>query len=163
MKKSILGMSAIALGLISAQAFAASTSANFQTTATLNGACVISATNVAFGAVTPSATGNATANGIVTYTCSRGIVGDVSISAGSSGDGFNRKMSGSNGNTDKLAYALTTNNGVDTSSGGETGTYFGSFLGSGAAKTITVTGTMALNQYLKPDAYTDSLTVTLSY
>ena len=35
--------------------------------------------------------------------------------------------------------------------------------GTGADQTSTVYGKLSLNQYVKPDTYTDNLTVTLSY
>lgn len=68
-------------------------------------------------------------------------------------------------NADKLAYNLYTANDYTTIWGDLGGSNFNTvdLVGTGAAQTSTVFGKLALNQYLKPDTYTDNLTVTLSY
>ena len=38
-----------------------------------------------------------------------------------------------------------------------------SLTGTGSTQNSTVYGKLSLNQYIKPDTYTDNLTVTLSY
>ena len=164
MKKLTKILSALALvGLAQASFAATSTSANFQATATLNSSCVVTATNVAFGTITPAATGTASATGTITSRCSNNVGYTLSINAGS-GTIAARTMTGAtNGNTDKLAYNLYQDAGYATLWGdGTTGSKV-SLTGSGVTQTSTVYGTLSLNQYIKPDTYADNLTVTLSY
>ena len=166
MIKSKISLLALALAAISSQAFAGTTSANFQSTATLSSSCVVSATNVNFGTITPAATGTTTATGTITSTCSNNVAYSLSISAGSSAAITARTMvGGTAGNTDKLAYNLYTESALTNVWGdGTTGNGAKvSLTGTGIAQTSTVFGSLALNQYLKPDTYTDNLTVTLAY
>lgn len=164
MIKNKLSLIAIALTAISSQAFAANATATFQATATLNSACTVSADTVSFGPITPAATGTAGATGTITSTCSNNVPYTLSINGGVSTDISARTMAGAtSGNTDKLAYNLYTDatytnvwgDGVKGKTVGLTGT--------GIAQTSTVFGQLSLNQYLKPDTYTDNLTVTLAY
>lgn len=163
MIKTKLTMVALALAAISSQAFAGSTSANFQATATLNSSCVVTATNVSFGTITPAATGTATATGTITSRCSNNVPYSLSINAGT-GTIAARTMGGAaTGNTDKLAYNLYTEAAATNIWGDGTTGVKVSMTGSGIDQTNTVYGQLALNQYLKPDTYTDNLTVTLAY
>lgn len=162
MKKSLLV--AATLAALSGSAVAGSTSANFQTTATLGASCSVSASDINFGAITPAETGEASANGSVTATCSKGLPVSIAISAGNSGTFAQRTMGGTGGNTDKLAYNLYTMSNNGSVWGDKTeGTSTIGMNGTGIAQTKTIYGILALNQYLKPDTYTDNLTVTLSY
>lgn len=162
--KTKITLIAIALAAISSQAFAAGTAtANFQATATVSSSCVVTATNVNFGTITPDATGSATANGVITSRCSNKVGYTLSLNAGA-GTIAARKMAGATaGNTDQLAYNLYTDAGATEVWGdGATGSTVG-LTGNGADQTSTVYGKLSLNQYIKPDNYADNLTVTLSY
>ena len=164
MIKSKISLLAITLAAMSSQAFAGTATASFQATATLNSACVVSAGNVSFGAITPAATGTAAAQGTVTSTCSKNVPYTLSINGGSSGSITARTMAGAaSGNTDKLAYNLFTDAAFTTVWGDGTAGQKVSMTGTGIAQTSTVYGNLSLNQYLKPDTYTDNLTVTLAY
>lgn len=164
-KKGILATLVAAFGVMSAQsAMAATTSATFQVTATVNSACIVSASNVAFGTVTPAATGVLPATGTITSTCTKTTPYTLAISAGSSGDITNRTMTGATaGNEDKLAYNLYTSNTHTTVWGETVGVNTVGLTGTGTEQKTTVFGQLSLNQYLKPDTYADNLTVTLSY
>jgi spore coat protein U-like protein len=157
----------ITLGLIlaamSGVAMAGSTNATFQASATINASCVVAASNVSFGAITPASTGTATASGAITSTCSNSVPYTLAINAGS-GTIAARKMAGSaSDNLDKLAYNLYTSSALTTVWGdGTTGSTV-SMTGSGVAQSNTIYGSLALDQYLVPDTYTDNLTVTLAY
>lgn len=161
LKQSLL---ALALAAVSVSSFAGTATANFQSTATVSSSCSISATNVAFGTVTPAATGSATATGTITSRCSNAVAYTMAINAGS-GTLASRTMAGGvAGNTDKLAYNLYTDAGATQVWGdGSASTSTVGLTGTGADQTSTVYGKLALNQYVKPDTYTDNLTVTLAY
>ena len=69
-KGKILVALMIALGSSAAMAASAnSTTANFQVSATVSPACVIEATNISFGAVTPAPSGKVNATGAISSTC----------------------------------------------------------------------------------------------
>jgi len=162
MKKISLLM--IALAATSSQAMAGSATANFQVSATVNASCLVSASNVDFGPVTPAGTGTATATGSITSTCSKTTPYSLAISAGSSGSVSDRKMAGSiSGNTDTLAYNLYSDSGATKVWGETAGTNTVDLTGTGVAQTSTIYGKLPLNQYIKPDSYKDNLTVTLTY
>ena len=164
MIKNKLSLMALALAALSTQAFAGTATATFQATATLNSACTVSASTVSFGAITPAATGTAAATGTVTSTCSNNVPYTLAINGGVSADISARTMAGAaSGNTDKLAYNLYTESAATNIWGdGVKGKTVG-LTGTGIAQTSTVYGQLSLNQYLKPDTYTDNLTVTLAY
>lgn len=164
-KKGILATLVATIGILASQsAMAGTATATFQVTATVNSACVIAATNVAFGTVTPAATGTLAAQGTITSTCTKTTPYTLAISGGTSNDVSARKMApGSTDNADKLAYNLYTSNAYTTPWGETIGTNTVGLTGTGAAQTSTVFGRLDLNQYLRPDTYTDNLTVTLAY
>lgn len=154
----------VALSLVglAQSSMAGTANGNFQATATLNSSCVVTATNVAFGTITPAATGDATATGTVTSRCSKYVAYSLSINGGT-GSITARTMAGTSGNTDKLNYNLYTDVGTTQVWGdGTTGAKV-SLTGTGSTQNSTVYGKLSLNQYIKPDTYTDNLTVTLSY
>ena len=164
MKKLAQKLIAASLVLASSAAFAGSATANFQVTATVSASCAVSATNVAFGTITPAATGTAAATGTITSTCTKTTPYTLNLNAGNSGVFTGRTMAGSTGNTDALAYNLYTESAYTNVFGdNSTGTKNVGLTGTGAAQTTTVYGSLSLNQYLKPDTYSDTLTVTLSY
>lgn len=149
-----------ALSAVAAQA--GSVNAPLEASATISSSCVVSATNVSFGTVTPAATGDVSATGSIKAHCTNGTAYKITISAGSSADANARKMAGTSGNTDKFAYNLYSDAGATqvwkaTEADGIAGT------GNGAEQVLNVYAKAPLNQYLKPDTYSDSLTVTLSY
>lgn len=164
-KKGILATLVAAVGILGAQsAMAGTATATFQVSATVNSACVVSATNVAFGTVTPAATGTLPATGTITSTCTKTTPYTLAISAGGSGNVATRTMTGGIAeNADKLAYNLYTANDYTTVWGETIGTNTVGLTGTGVAQTSTVFGKLDLNQYLKPDTYSDNLTVTLAY
>lgn len=166
MKKSLILKSALVLaGLVGASsAFAGTATSNFQVTATVAATCTVSSTSVSFGTINPAATGTATATGGISATCTKSTPYTLAVNAGS-GTFASRTMSGAtSGNTDKLAYNLYKDSGYTTVLGdGTNSTSTIASTGTGAAQSFTTYGSLALNQYITPDNYSDNLTVTLSY
>lgn len=161
MKFKLLAMAALAALSGSAMA-AGSATANFQVTATVNSSCTVAATNVAFGAITPAATGTAPAQGTITSTCTKNTPYNLAINAGS-GTIAARSMAGTSGNTDKLLYNLYTDNTYTKVWGTTVGSDTVAVTGDGTAQTSTIYGRLDLNQYIKADNYADNLTVTINY
>jgi len=157
LNKGLVALAVVALGV---PAFAATTTANFTASATVNASCVISASNIAFAAITPAASGTSSATGDLTVTCSNGSNYTMALDKGTGVDVENRSMGGTGNNGDKLKYNIYTTNAYNTVFGGSA-TLGGT--GNGLAQTYTMYGQLALNQYIKSDTYTDSLTVTLTY
>lgn len=145
--------------------FAATQSANFQAQATLNATCILFTTNVNFGTVSPSLTGFNTANGIITVLCTRGTNYTMQINSGSSNSFATRSMTGqTSGNTDKLNYNLYTDTSYTRVLGdGTTSTYDIQGSGTGNNQYYTMYGGILLNQFLRPDSYTDNLVITMTY
>jgi spore coat protein U-like protein len=166
--KKLMNKKLIAAAVLSvfgvSSALAASASSNIQVNATVNPSCVVSATNVAFGTFTPAATGNASATGGISSTCTKTTAYNITIDGGASGSIANRAMAGATqGNADKLSYNLFLDAGHSSIWGdGTTGGKL-SAVGNGAAQAATVYAKLPLNQYLTPDSYADTLTVTLAY
>ena len=163
-KKSLLALS---LGTVSALSYAATSTANFQVSATVNPTCTISASNIAFGAFTPSAAGTNVTTGTLDVLCTNNTPWNIKLSEGTTaGATFaQRLMAGAtNGNTDTLKYNLsTTNNYSGLWGDGSPGTTAVNGTGAGTNRAVTVYALMPLNQYAQPDNYTDNITVTLTY
>ena len=154
---------------ISAQANSATTIANFQTSTTLNATCTIVASNVSLGliALDPINLGKIPKNmyGFIKVFCSKGIDYTIGLSAGNSNDFANRTMAGTNGNTDKLSYNIYIDSRevvwkdqgtpwIDVVTG----------TGNGAQQTIPYgLAVFPKKQIVKPDIYSDTLTVIMTY
>lgn len=155
------------MGILSvSSANAATSTANFQVNATVVASCVVSASNVSFGSITPANTGTQAATGTITSTCTKNTGYVLALNTGSgTGTYATRKMAGAtSGNTDTLSYNLYTDSGYTTVFGdGTSSSATVSGTGNGSAQSTTVYGQLPLNQYVTPDTYADTLTVTLTY
>lgn len=156
----------LALGIVTitplSDSYAASTTANFQTTASLSSTCTISTwTDVIFGTLTPGST-SYTANEAFNTTCTKGTPYTVTTGYGNAGNS-NRYMVGST-KGDKLYYNLYTDTSYTNIYGdGTSGTTKLSGTGTGNAQTTIIQVKMAPNQYVTPDSYNDSITLTVNY
>lgn len=177
-KKILLALMAIGFTQF---AFAGSTTGNFQSTASLSATCILSGGAINFGAVTPGS-GNSSATGTVSVTCSNGLPYDMAFSAGNSGNELQRSMTGS-ASGDSLSYNIYTDSTYTTIIGdGSSGTshplsgnsggrgFSGGllagrnvYIGMNRQINFSIYGTLSNNQYPTPDTYSDNLTVTVSY
>lgn len=164
--KNLLKISALVMALgFGSSAMAVNVNGNFQSNAVISSSCLLSASAVAFGAFTPTATATTlSANGTVSATCSNGVTYALALDAGTKGTIGTREMGGGNvANADKLAYNIYTTTAKTVIFGdGTTGSKINS-TGTGAAQAITVYGGLLTNQYVTPDNYSDTLTVTMTY
>ena len=140
----------------------------FQVSATVLKNCTVAATNVAFGNYTPTA-GPVAANGTVSVKCTKNTAFTVSLDKGTTAGGAIAQRLMSDGAGDTLQYNLYTTSGFANVWGDGTGTSVtqgGTGAGLGTAVALTVYGSLpdsAANQAVPPNAYTDTVTVSVAY
>jgi spore coat protein U-like protein len=136
--------------------------ANMQTTANVTSSCQLDTwTNVNFGNISVSET-NYQANQAFNVVCTKGSTWTVQVGAGN-GLQTNRYMLGANSN-DKLYYNLYTDTTYTTIYGdGTQATSTFSGTGSGQAQTNIIQVKMAPGQFVTPDNYSDTITLTINY
>ncbi|WP_431048049.1 Csu type fimbrial protein [Roseateles sp. L2-2] len=161
---------AIGLGLMVSAATAANavTAQNtFQVTATITSSCTVSGSALNFGsAIDPLAAGvPLDASSTLTVTCSNTTPYAVSLNAGSNAGGasnFTSRTMKSGANT--LGYQLYLDSGRTTVFGdGTASSSTKSGTGSGSAQSISVYGRVPSLAGVVPGAYTDTVTVTITY
>lgn len=155
----------MAFTVIASQAFAGTTSTNFQSTATLSSSCVVSATTLAFGVITPASTGVNKSTSNINVLCTKDTSYTLALSTGN-GTYAQRHMVGTNGNTNKLNYNIYVDSSYpfsDIWGDGTNNTANVWEISSGTTFNHVVYGVLPLNQYLQPDNYSDNLTVSLTY
>lgn len=170
--------------LFAGAATAATATTTFNVTANVPSNCKVSATNLNFGTYTPGS-GAVTGNSTISVNCTKGTAFTVALNDGSStGASFtNRNMTGTGsadtaGNTastsDLLNYQLYTTSTVgsggtvwgDGSTGTSTVARTGKGMGTPQAIAETVYGQIpdsGANLSAVPGAYSDTVTVTVSY
>ena len=167
MRKILTATVAGTLLLAAAQADALTATTTFQVTATVLKTCSVNAATLAFGNYTP---GSGTLSGTTTVNvlCTKTTPYTVALNAGTTGGStFAQRLLGNGANT--LQYNLYTTNTYATVWGdgsGTTATQAGVGAGLATASALTVFGQLpdnATNQNAVPGAYTDTITVTVTY
>ncbi len=159
---------------------AQTTSGNFEAGATLNSSCAVSVTNMDFSTINPLI--NNTVTGTLTLLCNGGFT-NIQLSTGNSNDFNMREMNGQ-ANGDKLKYNIYTDtaytkiigDGTNGTSRPLTGFFGGRAVTNGLATgrdiytgianrniALYFFGKVDAGQYVKPDTYTDNITVTITY
>jgi spore coat protein U-like protein len=168
MNKLIRSAAAAAILAGAGSAMAATATTNFNVTATVVASCSVSASNLAFGSYTPSATDfDVTGANNIGVSCTNGTAFNVGLSAGlASGATVTNRRMVSGGN--ELAYQLFRDAGFTNNWGTTIGTDTASGSGSGMSTPVnfTVYGRIpgATGQAATPAAgYTDTITVTVTY
>jgi spore coat protein U-like protein len=160
---------ALATGvMVAGLAQAATTGTSFQVTATVQSTCSATAATLAFPNYTPGG-GAQIGNTTISVKCTKNTPFTVALNAGATtGDAYaQRVMGGSGANT--LQYNLFTTAALAQVFGdgsGGTGTVAGTGLGVATANAVQVFGQVpdsATNQAVVPGAYTDTITVTVTY
>ena len=152
----------LALGLASTPAAAATTATTtFAVTATVEGTCTVTATAMAFGNYVPTTASTSTSS--VSVTCTNGTTYNVGLDAGKATGATvgNRSMTGPG--SVLLNYVLTQDSAHTINWGDTVGTDTVTGTGNGSAQSITVYGQVAANQYVTANAYTDTITATVTY
>ena len=146
---------------------AATATTTFQVSATVLKTCAVSAGPLAFGNYTPGG-GAVAGQTTVNVNCTKTTAYTVALNAGTTAGGtIAQRLMAGGGNT--LQYNLYTTNTYTTLFGdGTSGSVTEAGTGSGVnvANALTVFGQLpdnATNQAAVPGAYTDTITVTVTY
>jgi spore coat protein U-like protein len=155
-----LTVAALATVAVAHPAVASTATATMSVSATVLSACVVGATPLAFGNYT-GAVSNQTAN--VAVTCTNGTSYTVALNngTGSGATAALRQMTGPASAT--LGYAIYSDSARSVVWGSTTGTNTVAGTGTGLLQTITAYGQIPASQAPSPGAYTDTVTVTLTY
>jgi spore coat protein U-like protein len=151
---------ALATSISPSPGLAATSTATFQVSANVAAICLISATNLAFGAYTGAV---ASATSTISVTCTNTTPYNVGLDAGTSTGSTvaTRKMTGPGGAL--LAYSLSRDTAHTLNWGDTVGTDTESGRGNGTAQNLTVFGQVAANQFIAAGNYTDTITATITY
>jgi spore coat protein U-like protein len=157
---SVIHLLALAIGLPSLSALAATAPSTMGVSSTVQATCRNTATALAFGVYTGT---QVDATAIVTVTCTNTTPYTVSLNAGTAPEASvtTRRMTGGAGVY--LAYALYSNAERTTNWGSTIGSDVVSGTGTGSGQAITVYGREAAGQFVTPGAYTDTITATVTY
>jgi spore coat protein U-like protein len=153
-------IAAVVLASSAPASFAATASGTLTISASVVAACTVVGSAIAFGAYTQSVVNQ---SGTITVLCTNGTAYNVGLDAGT-GTGAtvsNRKMSAAGGGT--LNYALYRDAARTSNWGSTIGTDTATGTGSGLTQTLTVYGQIAAAQTPLAGAYSDTVTVTLTY
>lgn len=166
MLKKVALAAALCAALYSTAASALTQTSTIAVSATISGTCTISATALAFGSlVTTSA--NTDVNSTVTVNCSNSLPYTVGIDDGAFAGAIGTHPRQMNSGGSRLGYQVYTNapGGTifDNNVGGGAGPNIISATGTGASVPITVFGRLPIQATPAAGAYTDTLTVTVSY
>lgn len=164
------GLAAGALSIISGTAGAVTATTTFTVSATVLKACTVAATNLAFPNYTPGG-GAVVSTSAVSVKCTVGTPFTVALDKGSTTGSTiaQRAMGLTAAGAGALQYNLFTSNTYATILGdGTAGSTSPAGTGTGLATAVTTTvyGQLpdnATNQAVAPGAYTDTVTVTVTY
>lgn len=158
-----LALAAIAFAAQTTTASADATNATMPVTATVVATCVAVATPLVFGNYASTGADPADADARVTVTCTPGAAYEVALNAGqNSTDVAARKLKGAN-EEDFLDYAIYSDAGRTQVWGETAGVDTVSGTGAGDEQALSVYGRMPPQQVAPLGAYTDVVTVTVSY
>ncbi|HET7306404.1 MAG TPA: spore coat U domain-containing protein [Gammaproteobacteria bacterium] len=154
-----------ALIVPTASAFAAtSATTTFTTSATVVASCQVAAANLSFGNVDPLSATATDATSDITVTCSKGTAYTVGLNAGATTGATTTTRQMLDSNSDAMNYGLYTDSAHATNWDDIGGTKTQAGTGTGSAQTLTVYGEVPTGQTaLPPGAYSDTVTVTVSY
>lgn len=148
---------------------AATRTTTFNVTANVLANCSVTANALDFGDYTPAA-GALTGSSTVSVRCTKNTGYTVALNAGTtSGGSIAQRLMKHTSTTDTLQYNLYTTAALTTVFGDGTGgsvTSAGTGSGMGTATAITVYGSLpdsAANQAALTGAYSDTITVTVTY
>jgi spore coat protein U-like protein len=160
-----LQLALIACGLMAATgtALAAEATTTFNVTGTVIGVCTVSVPAMAFGTTIPATiASNIDTSVNMSVTCASSVGYGVALSAGG-GTGATYAVRRLTSGTDTMDYSLYRDSGRTEVWGDGSGTTVAySGTGTGAAQTIPVYGRIP-PQTVPTGAYTDTITVTLTY
>jgi len=142
---------------------AATATTSFLVTATVLKFCTVVATPLAFGNYTSSA--DALSTSTITVTCTAGTGYNIGLNAGAAAGATvtTRQMSGTTVTAARLDYFLYSDSGRTTNWGNTVGTDTVSLTAGAVPIISTVYGRVPAGQFVAPDAYLDTIGVTVTY
>ncbi|HEY9348215.1 MAG TPA: spore coat U domain-containing protein [Inquilinus sp.] len=142
---------------------AATATTSFQVTATVLKFCTVVATPMAFGNYTSSTVSETTSE--ITVTCTNGTPYDIGLSAGTAAGATvtTRQMSGTTVTAARLNYFLYSDTGRTVNWGNTVGTDTVHITAGATPIISTVYGRVPAGQFVAPDAYLDTIAVTVTY
>lgn len=154
MRKLTLGIAAVA-AVASAPAFAATTSGTVDVTLNVENACALTTAAIDFGTVSDFATAR-TVTSLTTLRCTPGATAVVTVNNGNNVNGTQRRLR--NGATSNYVdYNVTDGTGAAWPTAGL------SFTGTGSDVSLGLRGVVPVQGAKPAGAYTDTLTVTVTY
>lgn len=164
MNKQILKSTLIAAaGLLFANsALALEATTTFQVTATVANSCIVSATDLDFGAYDPAAVKDGTST--ITVTCTAETPYTIGLDAGGGNPAATtRAMTGNDGASTQLDYELYTETNRTSVWGNTVGTTVAQSALTGGPLYYTVYGRIPASQYVPAANYADTINVTVGY
>jgi spore coat protein U-like protein len=152
----------LAAALVPGSSLAATSSSSFQVAATVSSYANVSTTTLAFGQYLPSADTLTTSN--ISVTASNSTSYTISINAGTSPGATTdtRKMTSLGSSTSTLGYQVYRD-AARSNVWGSSASDMLSATGTGFQTTHTVYGKIPAGQFVAAGAYTDTLTVVVTY
>jgi spore coat protein U-like protein len=145
--------------------FAGSTSQSFLVTATVSPTCTMSAiTALAFGSYNFASTNPTTQNTIITYECTTGVssTANIGLNAGNAPGATTSTRKMQNG-VNTLAYGLYSDSAYKNNWGNNQGVDTVPIIADGTQHTVTVYGSVPVNQAVPSGSYTDTITATITF
>ncbi len=155
-----VGAAVIAAGSPLTQAAAATATTTFSVTAEVRTTCTITTTNLAFG---PYSGVQVDGTSTLSATCSTNTPYNIGLNAGGATGATvtTRAMKGPA--TDVLHYSLFRDSARSLNWGSTIGTDTVASTGTGAVQPFTVFGRIPAGQFVQSGAYSDTITVTLTF
>lgn len=153
-----------AAGLLFANStLAGQATTTFQVTATVADSCLVSATDLNFGAYNPAA-GALDGTSTISAACTAGTSYEIGLSAGTGTPATTtRAMTGNDLAGTPLDYELYSDASRSTIWGETAGTTVAQSASTGGALHYTVYGRIPASQYVPAANYVDTVTVTVTY
>lgn len=161
MTKKYIILAAIALCL-TGPAFAQTASSNMAVSATVIKVCIVSAGSLDFGNYNASSMSANTSTANIAVTCTNSTSYEVALDAGG-GSGATTTTRRLSAGGDTLQYQLFRDSGYSQNWGNTSGSDVAAGTGTGSVVNLTVYGRIAAGQYRTPGAYSDTVTVTVTY
>lgn len=165
-KKTLLATALLALGGFAVTASGATASSSFAVKLTINKACSVSTSGALdFGSANADATTDVTQNASnINVKCSKTTAYKIGLKPSSNSTNGSGTMAGTGANTDTVAYALYQDSGNSTVWGNTAGTNTKDATGNGSTQNYTVYGkVLSSSLNVTPDAYSDTVAVTVTY
>lgn len=160
-KTSLKPMTIAAAALLPAAAWSATATTTMAVTATVISACIVTATPMAFGSYDPTSATATTSTSVISVTCTSAAPYNVGLDKGANGSSVTARLLKTGANT--LPYSLYSDASYTVNWGNTVGTDTVTGTGSGILQNVTVYGRIPAAAAVPAGAYTDTVTVTVTY